>query len=78
MSMTIPELRKKVKELGCKLQISTMYYGKHADFYKGKERLPSIFAGKAHLEAWKPLLDFLRTAPEVQDEQGGKVYGVKI
>jgi hypothetical protein len=76
--MTISELRKKVKELGYKLTISTLYYGKHADFYKGKEVMPSIFAGKDHLESWKPLLDFLKTAPEVLDERGGKVYGVKI
>ena len=75
--MTIPELRKQVKELGFSLKISTLYYGKHADFYKGKERLPQIFAGKSHLEAWQPLIDFLNRCPEVKDESGCKVFGIK-
>lgn len=75
--MTISELRKQVKAIGFKLVISTLYYGKHADFYLGKERLPQIFSGKTHLETWKQLITFLKTCPEVVDETGAKVYGLK-
>ena len=74
-TLTVNELRKKLKSIGFNLKIETFSFGKHGSVIRNdtKETMPTMFTEESKKE-WQPAIDMIQSITVI-DSHGDRVCG---
>lgn len=73
--MELKEARKQLRELGFKIQVQRLSWGRHAIFInEDNERFPSLFTPEQRAK-WLPLINWLEKLEEQIEDKGEYIYG---